>query len=297
MDRTMTQKTVGMIGIGMMGHGIARNVLKHGWALSYLHHPGNQPTADLDAAGAVRMNEAADVARASDVLILCVTGSPEVAAIVLAPGNLAAALRPGTIVVDCSTGIPSETLKIAAAVEGAGCRFVDAAMTRTPKEAEEGRLNLLIGGDEATVAEITPLLSTFSENRFHAGAVGAGQTLKLIHNFVSIGSVTLMTEAAACAAENGVSPAVLVDCLRRGGGYGAALDRVAPFLLEGELAQMRFTAANARKDLGYYARLVADTGTQATVAGGVLAALDWLNETGHGQRMMPEAAEAFRSKG
>lgn len=293
----MTQKTIGMIGIGMMGHGIARNILKHGWGLSYLHHPGNQPTADLDAAGARRMDTAGEVARASDILILCVTGSPEVAAIMLAPGNLVGALKPRTIVIDCSTGIPSETLKIAAAVESAGCRFVDAAMTRTPKEAEEGRLNLLIGGDEATVAEITPLLSAFSENRFHAGEVGAGQTLKLIHNFVSIGSVTLLAEAAACAAENGVAADVLVDCLRRGGGYGAALDRVGPFLTDGELAQMRFTAANARKDLGYYARLVADTGSQAKVADGVLAALDWLDAHGHAQKMMPQAADAFRAKG
>jgi len=292
----MKTTKIGMIGIGMMGHGIARNILKNGWPLSYLHHPGNQPTADLDAAGGVRVDDASILARDSDVLILCVTGSPEAEAIMLAPGNLAASLKPGAIVVDCSTGIPSITQRIAAEVARTGGRFVDAAMTRTPKEAEEGRLNLLIGGDPDTVAELTPLFSAFSENRFHAGGIGAGQTLKLIHNFVSIGSVTLMAEAAACAAENGVDAQVLVDCLRRGGGYGAALDRVGPFLTDGELAQMRFTAANARKDLSYYDRLVAETGTQANVASGVLGALEWLNSHGFGQRMMPEAAEAFRTK-
>ncbi|WAP66929.1 NAD(P)-dependent oxidoreductase [Jiella pelagia] len=293
----MSKQTIGIVGVGMMGHGIARNVLKAGFPLGYLAHPGNQSTADLDEAGARRFDAVQDLVAASDVVILVVTGSAQIEELILSDDSLVGSLRAGTIVVDCSTGIPAVTIKAAERVAAARGRFVDAAMTRTPKEAEEGRLNLLIGGEEATVAELTPLFETFSENRFHAGPVGSGQMLKLIHNFVSLGTVTLISEAAACAAENGIAAEILVDCLRRGGGHGAALERVAPFLLEGETSQMRFTNANALKDLSYYGKLVEATGTRRDVAEGVLSALGWLNENGFGEEMAPEAARAFRKRG
>lgn len=292
----MDKQRIGMIGVGMMGHGIARNIAAKGWPLAYLHHPGNQPTDDLDAAGARRFDDAVELVAESDVLLLCVTGATEIEAILSGPNGLIPQLRPGMTVVDCSTGIPSVTQRVAAQVAEKGCAFVDAAMTRTPKEAEEGRLNLLIGGESDTVEALTPLFTAFSENRFHAGPVGAGQTLKLLHNYVSLGTVTLMSEAAACAAENGIDAGVFVDCLRRGGGGGAALERLAPFLLAGETAQMRFTNANARKDLGYYNTLAEETGTRRDVARGVFAALEWLTENDFGQAMVPEAAKAFRAK-
>ena len=293
----MSKQTIGIVGVDMMGHGIARNVLKAVWPLGYLAHPGNQSTADLDEAGARRFDAIQDLVAASDVVILVVTGSAQIEELILSDDSLVGALRAGAIVVDCSTGIPAVTVKAAERVAAAGGRFVDASMTRTPKEAEEGRLNLLIGGEEATVAELTPLFEAFSENRFHAGPVGSGQMLKLIHNFVSLGTVTLISEAAACAAENGIAAEILVDCLRRGGGHGAALERVAPFLLEGETSQMRFTNANALKDLSYYGKLVEATGTRRDVAEGVLSALGWLNENGFGEAMAPEAARAFRKRG
>ena len=292
----MDKQRIGMIGVGMMGHGIARNIAAKGWPLAYLDHPGNQPTDDLDAVGATRVRAAATLVANVDIVILCVTGSAEIEAILTGSGGIIDVLRPGMTIVDCSTGIPSVTQAIASKVHDKGCAFVDAAMTRTPKEAEEGRLNLLIGGEVEIIEKLTPLFEAFSENRFHAGPVGAGQTLKLLHNYVSLGTITLMSEAAACAAENGIDAEVFVDCLRRGGGHGAALERLAPYLLAGETAQIRFTNANARKDLGYYNRLAEETGTRRDVARGVLAALDWLNENGFDQAMVPEAATAFRSK-
>ena len=289
----MTDKTIGIIGVGMMGHGIAINIARKGWRLNYLRHEGNQPTADLDALGAAGFDDRQALAAASDVVILCLNGSPQVEAVMLEEGGVLAGLRPGSVVVDCSTAIPSSTEKVAARVAEAGSRFLDAAMTRTPLEAAEGRLNLLIGADAALYAEMEPLLAAFSENRIHAGGVGAGHRLKLLHNFVSLGSVLLISEAAACAASSGIAPEVLVDALRRGGGYGAALDRVAPFLLEGDNSRMRFTVANAQKDLQYYTRLAADSGAGAQVAGGVLAALTGLAEAGQSGRFLSEAAAAF----
>ncbi|MFN3825333.1 MAG: NAD(P)-dependent oxidoreductase [Pseudorhodobacter sp.] len=289
----MTDRTIGIIGVGLMGHGIAINIVKKGWRLNFLHHEGNQPTADLAALGAVAFDEPQALAEASDVVILCLNGSPQVEAVMLGNGGVLEALRPGSVVVDCSTAVPSSTELIAGQVAAAGSRFMDAAMTRTPLEAAEGRLNLLIGAEEGLYAEMEPLLSSFSENRMHAGDVGAGHTLKLLHNFVSLGSVLLISEAAACASASGIEPAVLIDALRKGGGHGAALDRVAPFLLEGDTSRMKFTVANAQKDLAYYGRLAAETGAEAQIAAGVLAALAGLVEAGMAGRFLSEASAAF----
>ena len=107
---------------------------------------------------------------------------------------------------------------MAQAVQAAGSRFLDAPMTRTPKEAAEGRLNLLVGGDADLLARCRPVLQCFAENITHVGAVGAGHSMKLLHNFVSLGTIALISEAAACATHHGVDPAAFVDILAKGGG-------------------------------------------------------------------------------
>ncbi|GAB0117793.1 NAD(P)-dependent oxidoreductase [Acidisoma sp. 7E03] len=289
----MSKPHIGMVGVGLMGHGIALNILKHGWPLSFLEHPGNQPTGELEALHGQGMTDRATFARQSDILILCVNGTPQVEAILLGEDGLLASVRPGTIIIDCSTAVPSSTIRLAGLAAAAGARMMDAAMTRTPLEAAQGRLNLLIGADAALYEEVTPLLSAFSENRFHAGPVGAGHTLKLLHNFVSLGFTTLLGEAAACAAAGGIEPAILVDALQKGGGSGAALDRVAPYLLEGDVSRMRFSIANAQKDLAYYVRMAEDLGSAHSIASGTLAALTRLTEAGFAQSFVPEAASLF----
>ncbi|HSQ72051.1 MAG TPA: NAD(P)-dependent oxidoreductase [Rubrivivax sp.] len=264
---------VGMVGIGLMGHGIAKNILKHGHELVVLEHPGNQPLDALKAAGAVSVDSAAEVAARSDVVILVLTGSPQVEAVLTGPGGVLEGLRPGSVVIDCSTAIPSSTLRMAQVVQAAGSRFLDTPMTRTPKEAAEGRLNLLVGGDAALLEECRPLLQCFAENIIHTGPVGAGHGMKLLHNYVSLGMVALLSEAAACAARNGVSPAVFVDVLAKGGGGGTALDRVKPFLLAGDPSGLRFSVSNAAKDLGYYNAMAADAGATRAIAAAVHATL------------------------
>ena len=292
----MGKERIGIIGVGLMGHGIALNIAAKGWPLGYLDHPGNQPADDLLAAGAQAFGDVAGLAAASDILLLCVTGTPQVEDVLTGTGNLLAALRPGMVVVDCSTAIPESTVALAAQVAAKGAHFVDAAMTRTPKEAREGRLNLLIGGDPAVVDRITPMLETFSENRFYAGPVSSGHRLKLLHNFVSLGSVTLIAEAAACARAAGIADAVLVDCLKRGGGYGAGLDRMAPYLLDGAVDQLRFTIANSLKDLTYYNAMADEVGTPHLIAAATRDIMARLVEDGHAEAMLPRQVDLMAGR-
>ncbi len=273
---TTGKDTIGMIGVGLMGHGIASNIVKHGYPLVLLDHPGNQPVDGLLAAGAAKVASPAQVARQANVVILCVTGTPQVEDVLFSPDGLLQGLRPGTVVIDCSTAIPSSTVRIAQAVAEAGGQFLDAPMTRTPKEAAEGRLNLLVGGDRALYERCQPLLRCYAENITYAGPVGSGHRMKLIHNYVSLGCAAIIAEAAACAKRAGIEAQVLVDILAKGGGGGAALERMRPFLESGDDSGLRFSLSNARKDLDYYTTMAHEAGA----AHGAADAIEQLFERG-----------------
>lgn len=288
MSDTQSKQRVGMIGIGLMGHGIATNVQRAGWPLAFLEHPGNQPVAALLENGAQAFATGAELARYADVIILCVTGSPQVEEVLLREDGVLQGLRPGSVIIDCSTAIPSSTLRIAEAVAEAGGRFLDAPMTRTPKEAAEGRLNLLVGGDAELFAAQRPLLESFAENITHAGPVGAGHQLKLLHNFVSVGFSTVLAEAAACAERGGIDPQVFVDVLAKGGGAGTVLERLRPYIQERDTSGFRFSIANAHKDLGYYLAMAGDLGAAKVAAAGIDEVLGQAEAAGHAQATLPE---------
>ncbi|TEA79621.1 NAD(P)-dependent oxidoreductase [Allopusillimonas ginsengisoli] len=273
----MTQQklTVGMIGVGLMGHGIASNIARHGHRLIILEHAGNQPINDLLAAGANVVSSPAAVAQASDVVILCLTGSPQVEAVAGDAGGLLEGMHPGLLIVDCSTALPSSTLKVAQSIEAAGGRYIDAPMTRTPKEAAQGRLNLIVGGDAQILETVSPLLRCFAESIVHAGPVGAGHQMKLIHNFVSLGFSAVLAEAAACAQKAGINPDTMVDILATGGGGGVVLDRLKPYITGKDESGMRFSLANAVKDMTYYTTMAEEMGASHVTAQAVRASFEF----------------------
>ena len=282
------KERVGIAGVGLMGHGIARNVLKHGYGVTVLEHPGNQPLDELKAGGATTVPTAKALAAECGVLILCVTGSPEVESVLCGSSGALEGLRQGAIVIDCSTAVPASSVRMAEAVRAAGGHFVDAPMTRTAQHAHEGRLSLLVGGDKAVIEGITPLLHAFAENITYAGGAGAGHRLKLLHNFVSLGSMALIAEAAACAARSGIEPEVFIEVLAGGGGAGVALDRLKPVILDPNGTPMQFFMANALKDLRYYTSMADDTGAEHLIADAVSSTLDAAVKQGGARAMVSD---------
>jgi 3-hydroxyisobutyrate dehydrogenase-like beta-hydroxyacid dehydrogenase len=289
-------KTIGMIGIGMMGHGIASNLVKHGHTLSVLTHAGNQPIDDLVQQGVKTFATPKDLAAHSDVVILCVTGTPQVEAVLMGEDGVLQGLRPNTIVIDCSTAMPASTEKIAQAVVAQGGLFMDAPMTRTPKEAAEGRLNLLVGADPALFETCRPILACYAENIVHVGPVGSGHRMKLLHNYVSLGSVALLAEAAACAQVGGVNAQTFVDVLTMGGGWGAALERLKPFLLNHDNTGLRFTVANALKDLTYYNDMAQHMHAERVVAAAIQSTLKAACDDGQGALLMPDLVDVIAQR-
>ena len=286
---------VGIIGVGLMGHGIALNILKAGFSLVLMDHPGNQPVSDLIRMGATRQSSSAAIAADADLIILCVTGAPQVEAVLTGESGVISALKDGAIIVDCSTSLPETTEKMASLVTAAGGHFLDAPMTRLARQAREGTLNILVGGDAETLEAARIVLDTFTENIDHVGGIGSGHRMKLLHNYVSIGHMTLLAEAAAQAADANLDPNIFVDVLTKGGGAGVALARLKNSILTGDTSDVPFTIGNAVKDIDYYREMVGDSSASRFVADGVSQAISAAAQE-NSAAYIPELTKFFQSQ-
>ncbi len=281
------RKRVGFVGVGLMGHGIAKNLLQGGFPLTFLAHAGNRAVDDLLALGARSASSPAAVARAADVVFLCVTGSPQVEDVVFREEGVLAGLGRGQFVVDCSTAQPASTQRVARAVSAKEARFLDAPLTRTPKEAEAGRLNVMVGGEAEDLEAIRPLLDAFAENVYHAGPVGAGHKMKLLHNFISLGNAALLAEAVACARKAQVDMRTFTEILASGGGDSVVLRRLMPYILEGDDSGFRFSLANGAKDLRYYTAMADELHVPSFAAHAVQQVYALAQALDHGARSVP----------
>ena len=288
----MSNPRVGFIGIGMMGHGMAKNLLAKGYPLSFLVHRDRSRIADLVAAGAKEAATPAELAAASDVVILCVTGSPQVEQNVFGEKGLLGAARSGLTVIDTSTAEPGSTAKCREALAAKGAAFVDAPLARTPKEAEEGRLNTMVGADDATFERVKPVLAAFCENIFHVGPPGAGHTLKLVNNFMALTIVASIAEAFAVAAKAGVKLDKLHEVVSQGAINSPIFQMMGGGAVAGDLTRMKFSIVNAAKDLRYYTHLAESLPIPSFLGEAVHQSFQQAVALGLGERMVPSMIEA-----
>jgi len=251
-------KRIGIIGLGMMGRGIGINLLKAGFPLSFLQRTVKISQEDVITQGGQPHSSISQITKASQVILLCLTGSTQVEEVIFSPDGVLENLLPDSIVIDLSTAIPKSTLTVAKAIQDAGGFYLDAPMTRTPKEALEGRLNVLVGGDPALLEECRPILECFTENIVYAGPLSSGHRLKLIHNFVALGYAGVLAEAVACSKLANVDSDVLIQVLDTGAGNGAILNRMKGFIETGDDSGFQFSLGNAVKDLTYYKAMVSE---------------------------------------
>ena len=252
-------KRIGFIGVGLMGHGMAKNLLASGYSVVGMAHRNRAPLEDLIGKGATEAGTPKDIAENADIVFICVTGAPQVEEIVYGDDGLLAGLRSGQTVIDCSTSEPDMTARVNASLSAMGVALADAPLARTPIEAEAGRLNTMVGASDDTFAAIKPLLETFCENIFHVGEVGAGIKTKLINNFMAMGHAALIAEALAACAATGVRIEKYYDVVTAGGANSGIFQLIVPPALnESDYSGLKFSLANATKDLGYYSRM-ADT--------------------------------------
>jgi len=283
---------IGFVGIGLMGHGMAKNLLAKGHSLAFKVHRNRDNLADLTAAGAVEVTDALALASASDIIFFCVTGSPQVEEIIYGPDGLLPAVRKGMLVVDCSTSEPASTARIRSDLATRDVAYIDAPLARTPKEAEEGRLNTMVGADQANFDRLLPVLKAFCENVIHVGAPGQGHVLKLVNNFLALSIAASTAEAFAVAAKSGLPLRKLHEVITAGGVNSGVFQMIAGKAIEGDLTGLKFSISNARKDMSYYTHLAEAHGAPSYVGEAVHQTFVQAAALGLGDRFIASLLEA-----
>jgi 3-hydroxyisobutyrate dehydrogenase-like beta-hydroxyacid dehydrogenase len=254
---------IGVIGVGLMGHGIGANLMAKGYDLVVMAHRKRELVDDLVSKGAVEAASPRAVAEACDIVLLCVTGSPQVEAVMFGPVGVIAGARAGMLVIDCSTGEPGLVERVSGELQAKGVAFADAPLARTPVEAAAGKLNTMVGADAATFARARPVLEAFCENIFHIGAVGSGARMKLINNLVAMGQAALFAEGMVAARATGVDLRQFYEVLSKGGANSGIFQMMVPAILdEGSFEGMKFSLKNAAKDLGYFGAMAEAAGIE-----------------------------------
>ncbi len=285
------RSTIGFIGVGLMGHGMAKNIVTKGYPLVVLGHRNRAPVDDLLSLGAREAASARELAAQCDIVHLCVTGSPQVEALVQGPDGIAASERQGLIVIDCSTSNPVSTLALGALLGERGMTLVDAPLSRTPAEAEAGTLDTMVGADDETFARVRPVIECWATTINHLGPLGLGHKMKLVNNFIAMGYAALYAEGLAIARRAGLSieqfHAVIGSGRMRCGFY----DTFMKWTLAGDENAHKFTIANAHKDMRYLAAMANEAGAVNTLQAGVKNAFAAMEATGGGARFVPMLAD------
>lgn len=289
----MTIKRIGLIGVGLMGHGIGKNIVTKGFDLSVVAHKNRVPIESLLALGATECASASDLAASCDLIILCVTGSPQVEATIYGETGILNGAKPGLIIADCSTAEPGSTVRIASDLSAKNIHFLDAPMTRTPKEAEAGNLALMVGGEASLVIKIKPVLDCFADSIVHAGPVGSAHQLKLINNFLSLANAAIVAEAITVAAKAGVSMQALNDIVVAGGANSVMFERLIKVPLEDDDSAAKFAIRNARKDLRYYTNMTEHLPVASFLAEQVHQLYVLADNMGYGERFVPRMIDVM----
>jgi 3-hydroxyisobutyrate dehydrogenase-like beta-hydroxyacid dehydrogenase len=277
---------IGFVGVGLMGHGMAKNVVEKGFPLTVIAHRNRAPVEDLLSRGAKEAKSIPELAAASDTIVLCVTGSPEVEAVLAGPDGLVSTGRKLTVI-DCSTSDPSSTVRLAAELLPRGITLVDAPLSRTPADAAAGTLDVMAAGDDALFARIEPVLKTFAGRIVRTGPVGSAHTMKLLNNFIAMGYASLYSEALALAAKAGITPDVFDAVIRNGRMDSLFYQTFFKWVLERDRNAHRFAIRNALKDMTYLAAFANSAGVANPLGAAVRNGFAVAVATGHGDDYVP----------
>lgn len=287
----MTKPVIGFIGLGLMGGNMVECLQKSGFE-PVVMDLDKEAVAAVVARGATEAASPAELAAASDIVMLCLTTSAVVEKLVYAEDGILAGIKEGAVLIDFGTSIPASTRKIGADLAKKGAGMVDAPLGRTPAHAKDGLLNIMAAGDQGTFDKVKPVLDVLGENIFYLGALGAGHTTKLINNFVGMTTVCAMSQAFAVADRAGVDRQELFDIMSTGPSSSPFMQFCKNYAVDG-VSDLGFSIANANKDLGYFVKMVEDLGTRALIAEGTSSNLQAAFDAGMGNGNVPEIFDYF----
>jgi len=278
---------IGFIGLGFMGHGMAKNIRQAGYELWVRGRTNRKPVESLLEIGAQEAASPAEMAEKCDIIHLCLSNSPQIEAVFRAPDGILAGAREGLIVIDTSTADPGSTEALSAELAAKGGHMADAPVGGTPAQAETGQLGAMVGCDEAVFDAVRPVIDCWAGSVLHVGPVGSGHKMKLLMNLISLTYGSLFSEVMVLAAKVGVSPATVRDVIapsRMGCGF---FDTFTAYVVDRDRDAHKFSIANAAKDLRYINKMATDAGVMNVIAAAAYHYYTHAEATGHADDYVP----------
>jgi 3-hydroxyisobutyrate dehydrogenase len=290
---TGTGPRVGVIGLGTMGGAMAANLARAGFGLVVWNRTEGR-THELEALGAAVAPSPAALAAAVDVVLVCVSDTADVEAVLFGPQGAAAAAAPGSLVVDCSTIDPAASRDFAARLAGRGIAFVDAPVTGGSEGARNATLAILVGGEPGAVERARPVLAAIGRSITHFGPAGAGQAAKAVNQVILAGTYLGVAEGLVLAMKTGLDPEQVVAALSGGAAQSWVLANRSGRMMANDYP-LGFKVALHLKDLGIALDLARTSGAALPVAALAAQLEVGLVAAGHGDDDMSALARAIRS--
>ena len=285
---------VAFLGLGTMGAAMAANLGRAGYPLTVWNRTPGRATGLVEL-GATEAATPARASAAAEVVLVCVSDSPDVEAVILGPDGAIEGLRPGSLVIDCSTISPSVSRSIAERLATAGVGFVDAPVSGGSEGAQKGTLSIFCGGSPADVERARPVLGAMGRTITHVGSVGSGQAVKAVNQVILAGTYLGVAEGLVLAMKAGLDVPQVVDALGGGAAQSWVLANRSGRMIENEYP-LGFKVALHLKDLGIALGLAEELGASLPV-GELCEAIERdLVAAGHADDDMSAVARSIRSR-
>ena len=285
---------VAFIGLGTMGTPMALNILKGGHALT-VHNRTREKEARLVKAGATRAASPKEAAEGSEVIITCVSDTPDVETVVLGENGVIHGARPGAVVVDMSTISPAATRKIAEALGEKGVKMIDAPVSGGSEGAQKGTLSIMVGGAAEDVEKIEPVLKTMGKTITHVGPIGAGQLTKAINQIVVAGTYWSVAEGIALGLKAGLDMEKVIQAVGGGAAGSWAFTNRSGNMIENSYP-LGFRVTLHRKDLNIALEVARELGVTLPVAAFVDQVETGLITRGFGDEDVSAIARSVREQ-
>lgn len=292
----MSEQKIGFIGLGLMGAAMVDRLMSKGHYLIVL---GNKSRPRIDAAiakGAVEAASPKDLASKCDIIMLCMDTSASVESRMFGDDGVIAGLKPGSVVIDFGTSLPSSTKNLGDKLAEIGSSYLDGPLGRTPSHALEGKLNIMTSGDETAFNKIKPVLEDLAENVFFLGDLATGHTIKLINNFFAMTTASAMSEAFVMADKAGVDRQKVYDVMSAGPTHSKMMDFIKGFAIDGNAENLAFSIKNAAKDVGYYSQMADELGVNSMMSTAANTVLSKAKEAGFAECLVPEMVTFFENE-
>ncbi len=273
-------KSVGFIGLGRMGGGMALNLLKSLGAL-HVFDPLADAMRPLAAAGAIAAASPAEMAKKCDLIFLCLPFSPEVRAALSGPGGIAEGARPGLAIVDTTTLDRADALEIAAEALAAGIDYWDSPISGMPFRAQDGSLTIMFGGSDTAFETAKPYLDAMGKFVIHCGPLGSGQAMKALNNIIYNVNIAALCEVLPLAVAVGLEPEQVAEIVMSGSSRSFASEYFVPRMLKGRF-DTDFTLKAAYKDIVNVKRMAADMGARLPVVDAMIGSYEAAIAAGFG---------------